>query len=290
MNNQYFDQVGLLLELLPIALSNEKFGLKGGTAINLFFRDMERLSVDIDLCYLPIESRESTLISIDSALQDLSNQINRMNTDYKIEKRYTKAEEAKNLIVHQGKISVKIEINLVVRGSVYSCVDLPLCEFAKNQFSKNINARCLSFSDVYGGKLCATLDRQHPRDWYDTWVLLENEGVTEDIRKAFLVYLLSVKRPISEMLDPLPKDQRILFQHELEGMNPSIPSYAVLSEVRVRLMGALQAQLTNEERLFLLSFKKGEPEWEKSGVPNIENFPAVKWKLFNVQKMDQEMI
>lgn len=90
------------------------------------------------------------------------------------------------------------------------------------------------------------------------------------------------------MLDPLPKDQRILFANELEGMNPSIPSYSALSEVRLRLAESLQAQLTNEERLFLLSFKKGEPEWGKSGGSNIENFPAVKWKLFNIQKMDQE--
>ena len=116
--------------------------------------------------------------------------------------------------------------------------------------------------------------------------MLENEGITENIRKAFLLYLLSGKRPIAEMLDPLPVDQRLLFANELEGMNEFIPDYKILSDVRVRLVKALQLSITEDERLFLLSFKKGMPEWEKSGITGLDHFPAVKWKLLNIQKMN----
>jgi hypothetical protein len=146
----------------------------------------------------------------------------------------------------------------------------------------------LGVTSVYGGKICAALDRQNPRDWYDCWILLENEEIIENIRKAFLLYLLSGKRPIAEMIDPLPVDQRLLFSNELEGMNEFIPDYKILAEVRVRLAKSLQISITEDERLFLLSFKKGIPEWEKSGITGLEHFPAVKWKLLNIQKMSTE--
>jgi hypothetical protein len=44
------------------------FALKGGTAINLFVQDMPRLSVDIDLTYLPVESRDIFLLNIEAEL------------------------------------------------------------------------------------------------------------------------------------------------------------------------------------------------------------------------------
>jgi len=249
---------------------------------------MVRLSVDIDLCYSPVEDREKTIKNIEDILKVIEREIYKVLPDAKIEKKYTQAEQAKNIVVFHEGIIVKIEINLVVRGAVFETAYIPLCAKAKEFFGSNITARCLSFADVYGGKICATLDRQHPRDWYDSWVLLENEGVTEEIRKAFLVYLLSSKRPMSEILNPLPKDQRVLFANELEGMNASIPSYTVLSAVRSRLVAILQKTMTDEERSFLLSFKLGEPEWFRSGVSQIERFPAVQWKLFNIKNMTAE--
>ena len=54
-------QVRLLLEVLPIISRYPQFALKGGTAINLFVRNFPRLSVDIDLAYLPIASRSESV-------------------------------------------------------------------------------------------------------------------------------------------------------------------------------------------------------------------------------------
>ncbi|WP_371814270.1 nucleotidyl transferase AbiEii/AbiGii toxin family protein [Ensifer sp. ENS03] len=68
---QYMRQVELLVKTLPFIARQETFALKGGTAINLFYRDMPRLSVDIDLTYLPIEDRETTLKGIDTTLEQI---------------------------------------------------------------------------------------------------------------------------------------------------------------------------------------------------------------------------
>lgn len=288
MKHQYFDQVKLLLKILPLALEDSKFALKGGTAINLFFRDMTRLSVDIDLCYIKLSPRETALEEIEIGLEAIAKNIKSNFPDMRVETKYTKDNQAKNIIVSQNGVTVKIEINLIVRGALFPYEFVNLCETASKSFNAKISARCLDFADIYGGKICAALDRQHPRDWYDCWILLENEGITENIRKAFLLYLLSSKRPIAEMLDPLPIDQRMLFANELEGMNEFIPDYKTLSEVRVRLVKELQNTITEDESLFLLSFKRGNPEWKKSGIVGLENFPAVKWKLLNIQKMSIE--
>ncbi|WP_028717449.1 nucleotidyl transferase AbiEii/AbiGii toxin family protein, partial [Paracoccus sp. J39] len=57
----YEIQVALLVRLLPHVAKEKAFALKGGTAINLFYRDLLRLSVDIDLTYLPIKDRRESL-------------------------------------------------------------------------------------------------------------------------------------------------------------------------------------------------------------------------------------
>lgn len=61
---RYTDQVSLLVRAIPEIAHEEMFALKGGTAINLFIRDLPRLSVDIDLVYLPIADRATSLASV----------------------------------------------------------------------------------------------------------------------------------------------------------------------------------------------------------------------------------
>ena len=60
-NNIYRKQVQLLVRVLPLVDTEKCFALKGGTAINLFYRALPRLSVDIDLLYIPMEERELEL-------------------------------------------------------------------------------------------------------------------------------------------------------------------------------------------------------------------------------------
>lgn len=65
-NNIYSKQVQLLVRVLPLVDTEKCFALKGGTAINLFYRALPRLSVDIDLLYIPMDNRENALINIKS--------------------------------------------------------------------------------------------------------------------------------------------------------------------------------------------------------------------------------
>jgi len=71
----YYRQVQLLIRLFPIIRRESCFALKGGTAINLFIRDLPRLSVDIDLVYLPLDDRETALPNVRDALSRISKAI-----------------------------------------------------------------------------------------------------------------------------------------------------------------------------------------------------------------------
>ena len=133
--------------------------------------------------------------------------------------------------------------------------------------------------------LCAALDRQHPRDLFDVKLLLDNEGITEEIRKAFVVYLASHDRPIHELLDPKAKNIRRIFENEFAGMTVDSVSYEDLIAARDTLIETIRKELTSGEREFLVSLKSGRPKWNSIGIEGVENLPAVQWKLLNIQKM-----
>ena len=68
----FFKQADLLVQLIPFVNAETCFALKGGTAINFFVRKFPRLSVDIDLVYVPVEDRETSLRGIDEALRRIA--------------------------------------------------------------------------------------------------------------------------------------------------------------------------------------------------------------------------
>jgi nucleotidyltransferase AbiEii toxin of type IV toxin-antitoxin system len=129
------------------------------------------------------------------------------------------------------------------------------------------------------------LDRQHPRDLFDVMVLLENEGISEEIRKAFVVYLASHDRPMNELLDPTRKDMRGVYESEFAGMTIKAVRYEDLIGARGTLIETLKKELTDAEKFFLVSLKKGQPDWNALAIQGIEKLPAIKWKLMNIEKM-----
>jgi len=147
----------------------------------------------------------------------------------------------------------------------------------------------LSFEDLYGGKICAALARQHPRDLFDVKLLFENEGITDKLRQAFIIYLASSPRPIHELLNPHPalQELRQAYEEDFVGMTKHTVLYEDLMQVRLDLISQLLKSFTNNERLFLLSLKSGMPDWDLMPIPGIENLPGLKWKLMNIEKMDQ---
>jgi predicted nucleotidyltransferase component of viral defense system len=285
-NSPYFKQAQLMLRVIPHVAAETCFALKGGTAINLFLRDMPRLSVDIDLTYLPLEPRPLAVRNIGAALARIASAIRATVPGTTVqESRSRGVTPIAKLFVRTAEVAIKIEPNHVLRGAVFPTQERDLSEAAEALFELSVTARTLSVADLYGSKLCAALDRQHPRDLFDVKLLLEDQGITNDIRQAFVIYLASHARPMHELLNPRRKDVRQLYAHEFVGMVTSPVAYDALIETREKMLGILQQTLTEKEKRFLLSLKRGQPEWALMAIDGIDKLPAIQWKLMNIQRM-----
>ena len=289
-DNIYRKQVELLLRILPSIMREEVFVLKGGTAINFFWRDYPRLSVDIDLAYIKIQQRDLSLLDISNRLESIKVRLERFFPGINIEfKKEQNKGLAYALIIRYEDATVKVEVNTVMRGNVYPTTDKKLCNNAEKEFELSVTTKTLSFEDLYAGKICAALDRQHPRDLFDIKLLFENEGLTEKIRKALIVYLISHSRPIVEVLNPGLKDINKTFEQEFTGMTVQEVKLPDLLEVRSALIKEVKKALTGDEKKFLLSFKNRHPERKHLNLDGINKLPAVKWKIINLARMKPEL-
>jgi len=282
----FFRQAELLLRVLPLVNEEKVFALKGGTAINFFLRDLPRLSIDIDLTYLPINARETALSDIDKALLRISTRVEKVIPGVRVfSKRDRDFNLVASLLIRRGDATIKVEPNPVLRGSVFPAKTSVLCKKARNLFELSLEVRTLSFEDLYGGKACAALDRQHPRDLFDINMLFKNEGLQEKVRKAFIVYLVSHFRPMIEILNPHWGDLPPVFEKEFQGMVVEPVTAEELKRTGEQLVSKLHEEMTQEERRFIVSVKEGKPKWDMLGVIGIENLPAVQWKLQNIRRM-----
>jgi predicted nucleotidyltransferase component of viral defense system len=284
-NNPYTEQVRLLVALLPSVAKQSCFALKGGTAINLFVRDMPRLSVDIDLAYLPVEDRDTSLVAIDQALgsiaADIEQHIPRTAIQYSVLKGTDKRFK---LLVRQEEISVKIEVTPVLRGSVFQAETCQLSARAADTFGF-VRMSVLSFADLYAGKMCAALDRQHPRDLYDVYWLLRQEGMDDRLKNAFLVYLMGHNRPMAELLAPQVQDIAPQYHTELAGMVAVPVELAQLRETLPELVRVIRTAMTDGDKRFLLALKRGNQNWRDFAIPEAERLPAIQWKMLNLARM-----
>ncbi|MDP8204491.1 MAG: nucleotidyl transferase AbiEii/AbiGii toxin family protein [Candidatus Tenebribacter mawsonii] len=277
------------MRILPFLAGESDFALKGGAAINFFVRDFPRLSIDIDITYLLINNRNTALQEISLMLLRYSIYIQKILPNSRVtKKKFNNGDLIKGLIVSNENTIVKIEPNFVIRGSVFPPQNLSLTVRAKEIFQRNVQVQILSIADLYAGKICAALDGQHPRDLFDITKLLENEGITESIRKAFIVYLLSHPRPIVELLNPNKIDISNIFETEFWGMTDEEITLETLLVTRDKLINNINLSLSKKEKLFIISFKNKKPEWELLGLENIENLPAIRWKQYNLAKMQEQ--
>ena len=146
----------------------------------------------------------------------------------------------------------------------------------------------LSFADLYGGKICAALDRQHPRDLFDIKLMSEVGSLNEEICQAFVVYLASHNRPMSELLLPNFQDFRQAYENEFKGMSSIEASYQELEKIGKELPGLILSKLSENEKKFLLSVKMGNPDFSLISISGLENLPAIKWKVENILKMESK--
>jgi predicted nucleotidyltransferase component of viral defense system len=285
----YAKQVQLLVQILPLIDTEKCFALKGGTAINLFYRDLPRLSVDIDLLYIPMDERNVALQTIRAALSRISELIQQRIKGASVQNTHEQS-DALRLIVQKDGVRIKVELSPVIRGTVFTEERKEVCEEVEKSFGY-VEMQVASFPDVYAGKLCAALDRQHPRDLFDVKFLLENEGLSDNLRKTFIVFLISHQRPMAELLVPNRKDIRAVYEAEFRQMAKIEVPVEELEAVREELIKQIHTGLTENEKRFLLSFKSKQPDWtllEMDNVNSVSKLPSVKWKMQNLERMPQQ--
>lgn len=277
MNEIYKKQVRLLLDVLPEIAKEDCFAMHGGTAINLFVQDMPRLSVDIDLTYVEIAERVETIDSINGALLRIKESIERLSPSIRVQHKPNVCK----LQISERDVQVKVEVNMVGRGLLNPAVRAPLCESAQEQYDVFCAMPIVPLGQMYGGKLCAALDRQHPRDLFDTMLLLKNIGFTNEIKRGFLFALISSNRPTHEMLEPNLLSQQSTFENQFAGMTNHAFNYADYEDTRLKLIDTIKDNLDATDRSFLLKFNQLQPDWS---VYDFERFPSVRWKQLNLKK------
>lgn len=284
-HEKYRQQVALLMRVLPLVAEEKAFALKGGTAINLFVRDLPRLSVDIDLTYLPVEDRAASLKAIEAAMLRMAVTIERRIPRAKVTpSRLEKEKTVTKLVVRTADAQIKIEVTPVLRGCVYEPTMMTVTAPVEAAFGF-AEIQTVSFADLYAGKIVAALDRQHPRDLFDVRDLLANEGVNDELRLAFIVYVLSHPRPMAEILSPKRKAIEGEFQRGFEGMTPEPVPLDELLAAREAIIDTMVGQMPDAHRQFLLSFKGGPADWSLLNLPGVQALPAVQWKQQNLDAL-----
>jgi len=242
------------------------------------------LSVDLDLVFrdhtLP---RKQALNVINEAIRQSATRLQKQG--FHTHAPPATASGETKLLVRSDGIEVKIEANFVMRGTVHPVHSASLTPNAREMLQADLEIPVVSLEDVYGGKLVAAMDRQHPRDLFDILQLFAHEGITPGIRRAFVVYLASHNRPVHEVLFPSLRDIRQEFEHNFTGMTAEPVKLDEVLAARERMLREIQQDLSADERRFLLSLVSAEPEWQLLEVSHLEQLPGVRWKLHNLERL-----
>ena len=280
----YEAQVALLVRVLPHVAREGLFALKGGTAINLFYRDLPRLSVDIDLTYLPIKERAESLVEINDAMDRIAASIEGGIKGVKTHRILGGGGGATRLLERLESAEIKIETSPVTRGVVHDPEIRSVSDAVADAFGY-AEMQIVSFEDLFGGKLHAAVDRQHPRDLYDVKLLYEHEGLTDDLFRTFLIYIACSSRPAHELLNPNPIDLDQPYVREFEGMTKTPVGLDDLLATRKQLIADIQSRFDEPTKQFLLSLQDGNPDFAALDRPQAAELPAVRWKLFNLERL-----
>ena len=151
VDERYRRQVELLVRTLPHVAQERCFALKGGTAINLFVRNLHRLSVDIDLTYLPVADRARSLADIGAALRRIGERIESALPVARVQTGVLRQEGTVNkLFVRERGTQIKVEVTPVLRGYVFEAEENAVSDAVEEQFSFAA-IQVVSFPDLFAG-------------------------------------------------------------------------------------------------------------------------------------------
>lgn len=284
MDKAYVETVRLLLAATPDVFHAPCFALKGGTALNLFVQEMPRLSVDLDLVYVSYATERGAALEEIAATLDVA-QKRLAAIGITSELISTKDGDEVKLLIRRDRSQVKVEVNHVFRGTVLPVETRRMVKSARDLFTTELSVPSLAVPELYGSKLVAAMDRQHPRDLYDVCGMYQRFGLSADIVECFVCYLAGHNRPMHEVLFSRDSEMAPAFENEFAGMTVEPISLAELVAIRERLRRELPAALTDAQRRFLLSLVRAEPEWELMSCPHLSAMPALRWKLQNLAKL-----
>ena len=284
MNDNYINTVRLLLAIAPAVFRSPRFAMKGGTALNLFVQDLPRLSVDIDVVFIDHTlDREAALQAIGEDLLAAKSLINKMG--YRTSLPTNKSGDDVKLLVEAPDARVKVEVNFVFRGTMLPTVRARLCDRAQDVFTTDIEVPMLEASELYGSKLVAAMDRQHPRDMFDVMRMREQHALDGSIVDCFVAYLAGHNRPVHEVLFPRPLPLEPTFTNEFEGMTLEPIKLLTLQATQRHLISELPRALSASHREFLLSIVRADPDWDLMPFQHLAELPAVRWKLLNLERL-----
>lgn len=284
-DRRYTDRVKLLVEILPVLAQEPCFALKGGTAINLFEHDLPRLSVDIDLAWLPVNGYIEDARLITEAFGRLAEALRARPLQLQVQSSAGEGTgTVTRLVASRGRARVQIETTPVMRGTVHPVRSMVVRPRVEEAFGF-AQVQVLDFADLYAGKLAAALSRQHPRDLFDVGLLLEDERANEELWRTFLVYLTCSPKPAWEMLAPrVPADFLATFEAHFQGMTASPVEMNALLENRERLLARVVQWLDGPSRDFLLSVEDERPAFSLIGLAHAADLPGVRRKLHNLAR------
>jgi len=282
MDKTYADTVRLLLAIVPDVFANDIFAMKGGTAINLVVQDMPRLSVDIDVVYLPWQTpRDEALQAINQELAAIATRVASLGVQTRLVR--SKDLGDTKLIVENESSQVKIEVNVVFRGTVLPAERRSLSAKTSDLFGVELEVPILAPDELYAGKLVAALDRQHPRDLFDVWQLYESGGISDGMVECFVVYLAGHNRPTHEVLFGNDKNIAGEYERAFVGMTEVDCSLETLLEARARLRHELPGRLSAQHKRFLSGLTRAQPDWSLLQCQHAAQLPALRWKLSNLE-------
>jgi predicted nucleotidyltransferase component of viral defense system len=279
MNKTYRQQVELLLKIIPTLSGIENFAIHGGTAINLYVLDLPRYSVDIDVTYMPVKPREESFAEIHKSLSIKKEKVKSIIPNVVV------TEKPNKIYCTQRGVMVKIEVSGTKRGLVEPYEIKTLCPKAQNEFETSNKSKIVSLTQLYGGKIAAAIDRQHPRDLFDVKLMFDFVTDFEQVKKGFFYCLLSGDRPIVESLAPNRIGQQKTMIKQFSGMTDIPFSYSDYEETREKLINFINSNLTQQDKEFLIAFEAGNELSQILDYQEYLRFPSVQWKLQNVNKL-----
>lgn len=229
---------------------------------------------------------QQSLIAIDTGLRRIARRIETADTLIKVTGSAPKGETRFNKLVvrSQSGVQIKIEVTPVLRGSVYDAIDMSVSPKTEAMFGF-AEMQVLSFEDLYAGKIMAALDRQHPRDLFDIAELFNKEGISNNLRTAIIIYLISHSRPAHELLHPNKKDISQQYEQNFMGMTLEDVTLEHLESARKQLINDIVINMPDKHKTFLRSFYRLQPKWDLLGIRGLNNLPAVSWKAINLKKL-----